>query len=871
MADLSSASTEALLGAIKPKATTPESFAAQYSGIADAAGKKLGVDPKLLLAQWGLETGWGKSVVPGTFNLGNIKDFAGGGVAATDNMTGSRDKYRAYESPDAFAEDFAGLIGRKYKGAMGAGADAAKFTAGLKGYAEDPNYAAKVQAAYKRLNPGVLAKAADSVLSAVSGTAQAATPGDLSSVSTDDLLAALGQRAGGQEKPMPAGASKLKGSTAGGVVMGLRDAVDAGAQLLRRAVPESVGRAVDDFGNYLADAGLPVARSSGVAGVDQIVKGANAEYDASRKLAGREGVDLARIGGNIANPVNRLVPMAGAASTGALALRAGAQGALSGAATPVTDTENFGVNKLAQIGLGGAAGAAGGVAADKLIKGASSLVDRVRAAAQSGQRIAANADDLLQQAARDQGIDLNSIPQSIVQNARDQVSQALRRNQTMDARAILRAAEGRAVLGDEAALTLGQATRDPQQFAREMNLRGVEGAGNALSERFAAQNNRLIQALNERGAAGAPGEFQAGNRLLESLRGYDAGRRAEISGLYNQARALNAGEIPLNHRTFADTALAGLETEMKSGFLPPQIQNIVNGVSRGEIPLNISTAEQIKSTLAEATRAANRAGDGNTVRALGIVRDALENAAPMGDVRFGGNQVVPFGAPLPPSSLGAEAQGAFNAARSAARARFGELEANPALRAAVDGAEPDKFFQARVLNAPVREVRALLDTVPEQAGAVRQQVVEYLKRQALGGASDEVGKFSQSGYNRAMNKLGNEKLAAIFSPEEVAQLRSIGNVASYIQAQPAGAAVNNSNTAAAVMNLLSQIGGTVGRFPFANIARNSINQFRNENAVTNALAGQIPAQAKEAPVNALRALLPPFAGGIGLLGGQAGQ
>ncbi|WP_439684869.1 Mannosyl-glycoprotein endo-beta-N-acetylglucosamidase-like domain-containing protein [Cupriavidus oxalaticus] len=869
MADLSSASTESLLGAIKPKATTPESFAAQYGGIAETTGKQLGVDPKLLLAQWGLETGWGKSVVPGTFNLGNIKDFSGTGVAATDNMTGSRDKYRAYESPDAFAEDFAGLIGRKYKGAIGAGTDAAKFTAGLKGYAEDPNYAAKVQAAYKRLSPSTLAKAADTVLSAVSGSAQAATPADLSSVSTDDLLAALGSRA--WAPAAPAGASKLKGSTAGGVVMGLRDAVDAGAQLLRRAVPESVGRAVDEFGNFLADSGLPVARSSGVAGVDQIVRAANAEYDASRRLAGREGIDLARIGGAIANPINRLIPMAGAAGTGGLALRAGAQGALSGAATPVTDTENFGVNKAAQIGLGGAAGAAGGVAADKLIQGASNLVNRVRAAAQSGQRIAANADDLLQQAAREQGIDLNSIPQSILDSARGQVTQALRRNQSLDARAVLRAAEAESVLGPQGGLTVGQATRDPQQFTREMNLRGVEGAGNALTDRFAAQNNRLIQALNERGAAGAPGEFQTGNRLLDALRGYDTGRRAEISGLYNQARALNAGEIPLNHREFADTALAGLEQEMKSGFLPPQIQNIVNGISRGEIPLNISTAEQIKSTLAEATRAAQRSGDGNTVRALGIVRDALEGAAPLGDVRFGGNQVVPFGAQLPPSSLGAEAQGAFNAARSAARARFGELEANPALRAAVEGAEPDKFFQARVLNAPVREVRALLDTVPEQAGAVRQQVVDYLKRQALGGASDEVGKFSQSGYNRALSKLGNDKLAAIFSPEEVAQLQSVGRVASYIQAQPAGAAVNNSNSAAAVMNLLSQIGGTVGRFPFANIARDSINQFRNENAVRNALAGQIPAQTVEAPVNALRALLPAVAGGLGALGGESGR
>jgi hypothetical protein len=875
MADLSSASTESLLASVKAKASTPESFSAQYGGVAEATGKQLGVDPKLLLAQWGLETGWGKSVVPGTFNLGNIKDFAGGGVAATDNMTGSRDKYRAYESPDAFASDFAGLIGRKYKGATGAGSDAAKYLAGLQGYAEDPNYAAKVTAAYKRLSPGPVAAVADKVLSTVSGAAQAATPADLSGASTDDLLAALGARAKPKEAP-PAGASRAKGSALGGAWMGLRDAVDAGAQLARRVVPEGVGQAMDEFGNKLADLGLPVARSNGVAGVDQIVKGANAEYDASRKLAGRDGMDLARVAGNIANPVNRLIPMGGASTALQVAGRAGAQGALSGLASPVLDTDNFGASKAVQTLLGGAAGAAGGVVADKLIKGASSMVDRLKATMRSPELSRLDADTLIQRAAQEQGVDLTAIPDSIKSQLREQVGKSLRGNQAPDTRAMIRQAEGRAILGDEGALTLGQATRDPIQFARERDLRGVNLGSqgtpkNALADKFAAQNNRLIQALNERGAATAPGEFQTGNKLVEALRQYDDAAKAKIGGLYDKAESLNGGQIPLDHRAFADSALANLEQGMKTGFLPAEIKNIVNGVSKGEIPLTISTSEQIKSTVAAAIRKAQRAGDGNEAYALGIVRDALENAKPMGDVSFGGNQLARAGTPLPPSSLGADAQGAFNQARAAARERFGRLESNPALKAAVDGAEPDKFFQSRVLNAPVREVRALIDAVPEQAGNVRQQMVDFLKSKAVSGAKDEVALFSQSGYNKALREIGDEKLATIFSPQELAQLKSIGNVAAYIQAQPAGSAVNNSNTASAVMNLLSQMSGKIGGAPFINIARNSINQFRDENAVSNALAAKVPSQAKEAPVNALRALLPPFAGGLGLLGGDAGR
>jgi flagellum-specific peptidoglycan hydrolase FlgJ len=126
-------------------------YANSYGAAAKRAGEALGVDPSVVLGHWGLETGWGQSIVPGTNNLGNIKDFSGEGVEATDNQTGSVDKYRAFASPDEFADQYVDLIRRKYPGAVGAGADAARFGAALKtgGYAEDPDYAAKVQAAYK--------------------------------------------------------------------------------------------------------------------------------------------------------------------------------------------------------------------------------------------------------------------------------------------------------------------------------------------------------------------------------------------------------------------------------------------------------------------------------------------------------------------------------------------------------------------------------------------------------------------------------------------------------------------------------------------------------------------------------------------------
>ncbi len=131
-----------------PQQTTPasvEEFVKQVAPAAERVAQRLNVPVEAVIGQWGLETGWGKKVIPGTNNLGNIKDTSGGGVAATDNMTGSRDRYRQYQSVDQFADDFSNLIGNngRYASVVGTRDPQTYFT-NLKagGYAEDPNYVA---------------------------------------------------------------------------------------------------------------------------------------------------------------------------------------------------------------------------------------------------------------------------------------------------------------------------------------------------------------------------------------------------------------------------------------------------------------------------------------------------------------------------------------------------------------------------------------------------------------------------------------------------------------------------------------------------------------------------------------------------------
>jgi hypothetical protein len=110
---------------------------------ATRVAQKLDVPVEAVIGQWGLEVGWGKSVIPGTNNLGNIMDFSGKGVEAVDNKLKRKDKYRQYESVDAFADDFANLLSnQRYKSVPGTKDPLAYFQKlSDSGYAEAKDYA----------------------------------------------------------------------------------------------------------------------------------------------------------------------------------------------------------------------------------------------------------------------------------------------------------------------------------------------------------------------------------------------------------------------------------------------------------------------------------------------------------------------------------------------------------------------------------------------------------------------------------------------------------------------------------------------------------------------------------------------------------
>jgi flagellar protein FlgJ len=144
-------------GTVAAMPTDAEQFAQNLAPALEQAGRRLGVSPRVLLAQAALETGWGHSVVGN--NIFGIKagaSWSGATVAAnTHEMTGGRlvahrDSFRSYDSVGQAVDDYVALVSAsdRYRAALGAGDDAATYARALTGggYATDRDYAAKLTA-----------------------------------------------------------------------------------------------------------------------------------------------------------------------------------------------------------------------------------------------------------------------------------------------------------------------------------------------------------------------------------------------------------------------------------------------------------------------------------------------------------------------------------------------------------------------------------------------------------------------------------------------------------------------------------------------------------------------------------------------------
>jgi flagellum-specific peptidoglycan hydrolase FlgJ len=145
----------------KPNKATPAgpyadkpAFIAAITPAAEAAAAKLNIDPKIIIAQSALETGWGKSV-KGNAYFG-IKAHGSDKTVSFDTheedaaglMLKQKDSFRAYDNLDASVAGYADFIANnpRYKPMLEAKTTDEQISAlGESGYATDSKYGEKIR------------------------------------------------------------------------------------------------------------------------------------------------------------------------------------------------------------------------------------------------------------------------------------------------------------------------------------------------------------------------------------------------------------------------------------------------------------------------------------------------------------------------------------------------------------------------------------------------------------------------------------------------------------------------------------------------------------------------------------------------------
>lgn len=142
-----------------------------------------------------------------------------------------------------------------------------------------------------------------------------------------------------------------------GLLMGIKDPISGGAQLLPRGL-----EFITSAGGYAPN---PVSKFFGSEAekVSQMVSAEEQAYQKQRAAQGDTGMDIGRITGNIVSPANIVGGIRAAQGARALGAGAGMQaaaaGAVQGAMQPVTEPTGFAEEKATQVGLGAIGGKVG--------------------------------------------------------------------------------------------------------------------------------------------------------------------------------------------------------------------------------------------------------------------------------------------------------------------------------------------------------------------------------------------------------------------------------------------------------------------------------------------------------------------------------
>jgi hypothetical protein len=348
-------------------------------------------------------------------------------------------------------------------------------------------------------------------------------------------------------------------------------------------------------------------------------------------------------------------------------------------------------------------------------------------------------------------------------------------------------------------LMRGAATRDPDQWSEEYNSTHSD-----IVARKNANETQMIDAMDKIRRDASPSHVansarENGQIVLNDLKNFDEPRVQAINDAYKAANDANEaagkGALTLDPKAAVSQATRALED--REELLPSPgrsiLQKIRDAAENGQqIPLK--KVETWKTIISDESRKADRAADGSAVKALSDLRDSIEQMSPGSDAAAG-------------------VQEKFNAARSLARQRFQDMDADPAYKAAVNDSVPkghpsplaDTFLDDYALSkgAPKSQIDLMRSKLSEEGqGALASHTLNTIRNQAIG----KTGKITPAGFNGALQKYG-DKLPSLVAPETQDSLASLARTVERVKSEPPGGTANFTKSGIVARDAMNAIEG----------------------------------------------------------------
>ena len=516
-----------------------------------------------------------------------------------------------------------------------------------------------------------------------------------------------------------------------------------------------------------------------------------------RRSENNQGFDGWRLGGQIA----ATAPMAalgrtyqGAKILSGAGAKVAAQNAAVGAGIGASSFAKDADHRMMNTALGGIGGAAGGAIGEKIGRGVSSLNRKFNPASSThvtNAQVENKIDIILSQMDDGlNGIRLGDLTAQAQAQLKSEVKKLMQQGRTPDAQTLQRMSVFTDLKskGFDLKPTGKQATGNAQLWTKETELAKLDGA-EPLAKKYSqdhANLKALVDDFEFKTGGNAADEFQVGDDLFKQLRQQDESRNNYIAAMYNHAKQHTGNDLTLDAGRFANNMKNALDEDLVDiSLLPSPLLKKVQDFADGVKPFTLAEKEIMVKQLNRRISGA----DNQTRYALQSFRNSLEKEVDDSLNAFG-------------TQLQGQAKTAWDDARKAASGRFGLIDRTPALKKALNDAEPDKAFDQLVWRGNIRQLESMvkeLENTPEVLNNIRQMIVKRIAEKSFG-VSDT---FSPKGMANALKAIGDRKLALFFKPEELKHLKNISAAGRYLISQPPGANVNHSNSASALANYMS--------------------------------------------------------------------